>query len=81
MNEQTPATPGAAPAQTPRKSAVAKTTSETPPAAPVTVQVRATKTGLTISGCRVAKGAVLYCTQQAAEFHEGRGEVTILGTA
>jgi hypothetical protein len=79
--DNTTATPGADPAQTPRKIAAAKTPSAPPPAAPVTVQVRALKSGLTIAGCRVAKGAVLYCTQQAAEFHEQRGEAAILGTA
>ena len=66
-------------AETARKPSAKAETKATPD--PVTVQVRVLKHGLTIAGCRVAKGAVLYCNQATAEFHEKRGEATILGTA
>ena len=77
-------TPGAASAQNPRKAPAQppRTPKEPQPmATAVTVVVKATRTGVTIAGARVAKGHPIHVTKEVAEFHESRGEVVIVGTA
>lgn len=76
----TTGTPGADPAQSPRKTAAA-TKNTAKPAPAVTLKVRVLRNGLAIAGGRAARGAVLHCTREAAEYHEARGEAAILGTA
>jgi hypothetical protein len=78
-DDKTNTKPGAdtaQPSRTPSAKAV-----QPPPAAPVVVLARATKPGVTLAGARVAKGATVRCTKAVAEFHEGRGEAVIVGSA
>ena len=77
-------TTGADSARQPRKTPAQapRTPKESQPAAPaVTVVVKATRTGVTIAGARVAKDHPIHVTKEVAEFHESRGEVVIVGTA
>jgi hypothetical protein len=44
------------------------------------VRVKVLKGGLQIGGSTAAVGAILRCYKDSADYHEGRGEVEILGT-
>lgn len=82
--ENNDTTPGADSARPPRKTPAnaPQGQAEPQPAAPaVTVVVKAVRHGITIAGARVAKGHPVNATRAVAEFHEGRGEVVIVGTA
>lgn len=77
MTNDTTTTPtGADSARPPRKTPAAP-----PQGPPVIVLARALRNGVTIAGARVAKGHTVRCTRAVAEFHEGRGEAVIVGTA
>lgn len=52
-----------------------------PAAKQLVVRVKVTKGGVQIGGATAGRGAVLNVYQDAAGFHEKRGEVVILGTA
>ena len=47
----------------------------------VVVRVRVLKGGITIGGSTAARGAVVKCYADVADFHEKRGEVRVEGTA